>query len=163
MAPWHAATVLISLLLHVSINRIHAEKCSDLAPLPIPFADLLLTGTVRANIDERIYGVQVNDTFDSDLRAHSSCWIAYKELQLLLIEESEECTLGLTLGQSYLFSLRTSQSSCPSLFHDGTHTPALRLHAHPSFKRSHRVVRQASEEEEPRIRIPYPDDDSENY
>jgi len=161
MAPWHATAVLMTLLL-LHVDYIHAEKCSDLVPLPIPFADLLLTGTVRANFDERIYGVQVNDTFNSDLRAHSSCWITYKEQQLLLIEESEECILGLTSGHSYLFSVRTSQSSCPSLFHDGKHTPAVRLHTHPSFKRSDRVVRQASGEEL-RIRIPYPDDDSKNY
>ena len=147
------ASGLALVLLSVLYVSAHTEECPDLVALPSPYADSSFSGTVRTRIDERTYGIKTNG---ADVPAAPSiCWTIHEGLQLLLIEldnNSMRCGLRLTLGRTYLFSVHASQTSCPSLFHDGIHSPALL----PTYLTADRVVRQAAE-----LRIPYPDNNGE--
>lgn len=155
------ASGLALVLLSVLFVSGYPEECPDLVPLPSPYADSSFSGTVRKTVDERTYGIEINDIhYGADIHAApSSCWTSHEGLQLLLIEldsKSTRCRLTLTVGRTYIFSVHASQTSCPTLFQDGVYSPVL-LPTHLTAERD-RVVRQTAE-----ARIPYPDNEGEKF
>jgi len=151
------ASGLALVLLSVLFVSAYPEECPDLVALPSPYADSSFSGTVRKTVDERTYGIEINDIhYGADIHAApSSCWTSHEGLQLLLIEldsKSTRCRLTLTVGRTYIFSVHASQTSCPTLFQDGVYSPVL-LPTHLTAERD-RVVRQTAE-----ARIPYPDNE----
>ena len=155
------ASELALVLLSVLFVSAYPEECPDLVALPSPYADSSFSGTVRKTVDERTYGIEINDIhYGADIpAAPSSCWTSHEGLQLLLIEldsKSTRCRLTMTVGRTYIFSVHASQTSCPTLFQDGVYSPVL-LPTHLTADRD-RVVRQTAE-----VRIPYPDNEGEKF
>ena len=118
-AMWKVLLMCLGcLLLEVSSS---SEDCSRLHFIPDPKADVLLHATLVSQTNNELT-VRVQDIIWGDLSVSpSACWL----VEGLHIVVRTDCGDSLESGNDYLFSLKISRSTCPTVVYGGTYAPIL--------------------------------------
>ena len=114
--------LLTCVLLEVTcIKQSSCEDCSRLHFIPDPKADVLLHATLVSRAKHELT-VHVQDIIWGDLTVSpSTCWLG----KVLHVAVRTNCGDSLESGNDYLFSLKISRSTCPTVFNGGVYTPIL--------------------------------------
>lgn len=136
--------LLLSLFEWVSLTE--AQECRQLLPLPNLNADAIIIGELEQHrADEQFIDIAVIDVVDGALPVLNSedCWQSLGNVRTLAISTStlpKQCsgvnTKEWIAGKQYILSLVLNIGNatvCPSLLHDGLHSPI--LPAYPSEER----------------------------
>jgi hypothetical protein len=142
--------LLLSLFEWMSLTE--AQECRQLLPLPNLNADAIVIGElVQHRADQRFIDIAVVDVVNGAVLNSEDCWRSLGNERTLAISTStlpRQCsgvnTEEWIVGKQYILSLVLSignATACPSLLHDGLHSPI--LPAYPPEERA-RLRRQSS-------------------
>ena len=133
--------LLLSLFEWVSLTE--AQECRQLLPLPNLNADAIIIGELKQHrahgVDEQFIDIAVIDVVNGAIPVLNSesedCWRSLGNVRTLAISTStlpQQCsgvnTEEWIVGKQYILSLVLNidnATACPSLLHDGLHSPIL--------------------------------------
>lgn len=129
--------IILLLTLFEWVSLTEAQECRQLLPLPNLNADAIIIGKIEQHReDEQYIDIAVVTVLDGTLLNSKDCWRSVGKVRTLAVSTStlpEECnevnTDKWTVGEQYILSLNLSSATvCPSLLHDGLHSPILRAY-----------------------------------
>ena len=125
--------LLLSVLFEV-VSLTETQECQQLLPLPNLNADAIVIGELQQyRADEQYIDISEVDVVAGTLLDSKDCWRSLGNIRTLAISTSSlprDCngvnTAQWTVGKQYILSLSIGNASvCPSLLHDGLHSPIL--------------------------------------